>query len=194
MMSAFSNRDSRMNAMTASSPLRAQRAPAVEEIALHELLGQRAAALLDLPRAHVDEQRAQDRERVHAVVRCRTCGPPRPSALPAAAAALRPARRRSGPRRESGRCCRSAAGRGGTPGPRRRAAPASDDNRFAVETDAQLLRRLRLVGEAELADVDVDRVALAAERARAGPPGSARCSRDARVPGRSEPADRFCPT
>ena len=46
-----------------------QRAPAVEEIALHELLRQRAAALLDLPRAHVDEQRAQDRERVHAVVR-----------------------------------------------------------------------------------------------------------------------------
>ena len=55
--------------MIASSTLRRMRAPAVEEIALHELLRQRAAALLDLPRAHVDEQRAQDRERIDAVVR-----------------------------------------------------------------------------------------------------------------------------
>ena len=45
-----------------------QRAPAVEEIALHQLLGQRAAALLDLPGAHVDEHRPQDRQRVDAVV------------------------------------------------------------------------------------------------------------------------------
>ena len=45
-----------------------QRAPAVEEVALHQLLGQRAAALLDLPGAHVDEHRAQDRQRIDAVV------------------------------------------------------------------------------------------------------------------------------
>ena len=48
--------------------LAAQRPAAVEEVALDELLGQRAAALLDLAGAHVDERRPQDRERVHAVV------------------------------------------------------------------------------------------------------------------------------
>ena len=45
-----------------------QRAPAVEEVALHQLLRERAAALLDLPGAHVDEHRAQDRQRIDAVV------------------------------------------------------------------------------------------------------------------------------
>ena len=48
--------------------LAAQRAPAVEEVALDELLGERAAALLDLSGAHVGEQRAQDRLRVDSVV------------------------------------------------------------------------------------------------------------------------------
>ena len=48
--------------------LAAQRAPAVEEVVLDELLGQRAAALLDLARADVGEKRAQDRRQIDAVM------------------------------------------------------------------------------------------------------------------------------
>ena len=45
-----------------------QRLPRTEEVAAHQLLRERAAALLDLAGAHVDPQRAQHRDRVDAVM------------------------------------------------------------------------------------------------------------------------------
>ena len=67
MMSAFSKRASRMTAITASSILR-RNVAGCRESSSDELLGQRAAALLDLPAADVGERRAQDRRQVDAVV------------------------------------------------------------------------------------------------------------------------------
>ena len=48
--------------------LAAQRSPAVEEVVLDELLGQRAPALLDLPRADIGEKRTQDRRKIDAMM------------------------------------------------------------------------------------------------------------------------------
>ncbi len=45
-----------------------ERLPGGEEVALHELLGQRAAALLDPARAQIDPERPQHGERIDAVV------------------------------------------------------------------------------------------------------------------------------
>ena len=49
--------------------LAAERAAVVEEVALHQLLRQRRAALLDLPGAHVHPRRAHDGAEVDAVMR-----------------------------------------------------------------------------------------------------------------------------
>ncbi len=44
------------------------RAPRIEEVAPDELLGERAAALLELARPHIDPQRPQERFRIHSVM------------------------------------------------------------------------------------------------------------------------------
>ena len=142
-----------------------QRAAAVEEIALDQLLRQRAAALLDLPGAHVDEQRAQDRQRVDAVVRLEL-------------AVLDGLERLGQQRRHLGRrdddpvlaVDREDAADQQRVEPEHRHVGAARlrqrRQHVAVEADPELLCRLLLVREAELAHVDVDGLALAAERAR----------------------------